>query len=112
MKPLYKIILLSILLCIGFIPTSTAASFEPTKTALYLGDSNPGNYSLLQFVLEHKQHTSSSNTQGLVYHTTIQSHTMEHTTGITDVPLILHITLQQNHNQIPLSVIDRLLTSS
>ena len=45
--------ILSLLLCIGFIPNSTGASFEPAKTALYLGDDNPGNYSLLQYAIEH-----------------------------------------------------------
>ena len=49
----YKIIIFSLMLCIGFIPNSTGASFEPTKTALYLGDDNPGNYSLLQYAIEH-----------------------------------------------------------
>jgi len=49
----YKIIILSLMLCIGFVPNSTGASFEPAKTALYLGDDNPGNYSLLQYAIEH-----------------------------------------------------------
>jgi hypothetical protein len=53
MKTICKIVILSFLLCIGFIPNSTGASFEPAKTALYLGDDNPGNYSLLQYAIEH-----------------------------------------------------------
>ncbi len=53
MKTICKIVILSLLLCIGFIPNSTGASFEPAKTALYLGDDNPGNYSLLQYAIEH-----------------------------------------------------------
>jgi hypothetical protein len=49
----YKIIILTLMLCIGFVPNSTGASFEPAKTALYLGDDNPGNYSLLHYAIEH-----------------------------------------------------------
>jgi hypothetical protein len=49
----YKIIILTLMLCIGFVPNSTGASFEPAKTALYLGDDNPRNYSLLQYAIEH-----------------------------------------------------------
>jgi hypothetical protein len=48
-----KIIILTLLLCIDFIPNPTGASFEPAKTVLYLGDYNPGNYSLLQYAIEH-----------------------------------------------------------
>jgi hypothetical protein len=53
MKTIIKISILALLLCIGFIPNSTGASFEPAKTALYLGDDNPGNYSLLQYAVDH-----------------------------------------------------------
>jgi hypothetical protein len=53
MKTILKISSLALLLCIGFIPTSTGASFEPAKTVVYLGDNNPGNYSLLQFAIQH-----------------------------------------------------------
>jgi hypothetical protein len=53
MKHIIKISCLALLLCIGFIPTSTGASFEPAKTALYIGENNPGNYSLLQYAIEH-----------------------------------------------------------
>jgi hypothetical protein len=112
MKPIYKILLLSLLLCIGFIPNTTAASFEPAKTALYLGDSNPGNYSLLQYVLEHKHINTNSNSPAAPYLSDLRSRYGEKTTGITDVQLILRITLEQHNNQIPLSVIDRLLSSS
>ncbi len=53
MKTIIKISCLALVLCIGFIPNSTGASFEPTKTALYLGENNPGNYSLLQYAIDH-----------------------------------------------------------
>jgi hypothetical protein len=53
MKNIIKISCLALLLCIGFIPNSTGASFEPAKTALYIGESNPGNYSLLQYAIDH-----------------------------------------------------------
>ena len=49
----YKIIILTLLLCIGFIPNPTGANFEPAKTVLYLENDNPGNYSLLQYAIEH-----------------------------------------------------------
>jgi hypothetical protein len=53
MKLPYKIIIISLILCLGFLPNSTGASFEPAKTALYLGNDNPGNYSLLLYAIEH-----------------------------------------------------------
>jgi len=53
MKTIIKITVVALLLCIGFIPVSTGASFEPAKTALYIGENNPGNYSLLQYALDH-----------------------------------------------------------
>jgi len=56
MKLPYKIIIVSLILAVGFLPNSTGASFEPAKTALYLGNDNPGNYSLLQFAIEHSHH--------------------------------------------------------
>ncbi len=56
MKTIIKITCVALLLCIGFIPISTAASFEPAKTALYIGENNPGNYSLLQYAIDHSVH--------------------------------------------------------
>ena len=53
MKLPYKIVLVSLVLCIGFLPNSTGASFEPAKTAVYIENDNPGNYSLLQVEIEH-----------------------------------------------------------
>lgn len=53
MKTIIKISCVALLLSIGFIPASTGASFEPAKTTLYIGETNPGNYSLLQYAIEH-----------------------------------------------------------
>jgi len=66
MKTIIKISVLALLLCIGFIPNSTGGSFEPAKTALYLEDDNPGNYSLLQYAI---QHSSNQNTRSISYGT-------------------------------------------
>jgi len=60
MKTIMKISFLALILCIGFIPTSTGASLEPAKTVVYLVDNNPGNYSLLQYAI---QHGTNQNTQ-------------------------------------------------
>jgi hypothetical protein len=70
MKTIIKISVLALLLCIGFIPNSTGGSFEPAKTALYLGDDNPGNYSLLQYAI---QYSSNQNTHNISYGTDYQS---------------------------------------
>jgi hypothetical protein len=100
----YKIIILTLLLCIGFIPNSTGASFEPAKTALYLGDDNPGNYSLLQYAIEHGSNQGKNSiSQGTNYnagvlidgyteihnHDTLLSHDMIIDSHIYHVPLNL-----------------------
>jgi len=56
MKLPYKIILVSLVLCIGFLPNPTGTSFEPAKTAAFIENDNPGNYSLLQISIEHNHH--------------------------------------------------------
>jgi len=56
MKIPYKILLVSLILCIGFLPNSTGASFEPAKTVVFIENDNPGNYSLLQIAIEHSNH--------------------------------------------------------
>jgi hypothetical protein len=66
MKTFLKISCLALLLCIGFIPTSTGASFEPAKTVVYLAENNPGNYSLLQYAI---QHSSNQNTLSISHGT-------------------------------------------
>lgn len=53
MKIPYRILLVSLILCIGYLPNSTGASFEPAKTVAFIENDNPGNYSLLQIAIEH-----------------------------------------------------------
>ncbi|DAC72635.1 MAG TPA: hypothetical protein DSN98_04240 [Thermoplasmata archaeon] len=72
MKTIIKISILASLLCIGFIPSSTGAGFEPAKTAVYLGDNNPGNYSLLQYALQHHSNQNTdSGSYGTDYHSRV-----------------------------------------
>ena len=53
MKLPYKIVLVSLVLCIGFLPNSTGANFEPAKIVVFIENDNPGNYSLLQLAIDH-----------------------------------------------------------
>jgi hypothetical protein len=102
MKKIIKISILATLLCIGFIPTSTGASFEPAKTALYLGDDNPGNYSLLQYAVAHgTNQQKDSMTQGIHFDTRA-----EHTLGQSFDSLVLHrLMIEGRSYQVPFHLI-------
>jgi len=111
MKTMIKISGLALVLCIGFIPTSTGASFEPAKTALYLGENNPGNYSLLQYAIEH----STTQEKSTAYFGA------QHTPGTTnsngyfipaghETPLIHHLMSIGHKYQVPFQLIGQLFS--
>jgi hypothetical protein len=110
MKTIIKISILTILLCIGFIPNSTGASFEPAKTALYLGDENPGNYSLLQYAIEHGSNQEKNTVSSYPYYTagTIvkEGYFIPH----TETPLIHHLMSVGHKYQVPFRLIGLLFS--
>lgn len=113
MKAIYKITVLSLLLCIGFIPSSTGGSFEPAKTSLYLGDDNPGNYSLLQYAIEHGSHHDNScfshgtNYDNGVVLTDGNAYIQNHET-----PLARHLMLESQKYQVPFHLIGLLFSQT
>jgi hypothetical protein len=111
MKTIIKITCLALVLCIGFIPNSTGASFEPAKTALYLGENNPGNYSLLQYAID------QSSTQEKIP----ACSGSQHTSGTTinngyfiptghETPLIRHLMSIGHKYQVPFHLIGLLFS--
>jgi len=107
MKPIIKISILAALLCIGFIPNSTGASFEPAKTALYLGDDNPGNYSLLQYAVAHgANQQKNSISQGIHFDTK-----PEHTQGQSFDSIVLHrLMIEGRAYHVPFHLINQLFS--
>jgi hypothetical protein len=103
MKLPYKIIIVSLLLCIGFLPNSTGANFEPAKTVLYLGNDNPGNYSLLQFAIEHGQHQGQLQTNNGVL-------IIGCSTGHQNTPLFTRLMAEGHKYQVPFQLIGLLFS--
>jgi hypothetical protein len=104
MKTILKISSLALLLCIGFIPTSTGASFEPAKTVVYLGDNNPGNYSLLQYAI---QHSSNQNTLSISHGTDYQGSIIKGSSQLQnlDIVVVSHLMRDGQSYQVPFNLI-------
>ena len=111
MKKIIKISILAALLCIGFIPTSTGASFEPAKTALYLGDDNPGNYSLLHYAVAHgANQQKNSMPQGM--HVDARAMFSEHTQVQSFNAIVLHrLMIEGSTYHVPFRLISLLFSS-
>jgi hypothetical protein len=109
MKTIIKISILAVLLCIGFIPNSTGASFEPAKTALYLGDDNPGNYSLLQYAVAHgANQQKNSMSQGMHFDART-----EHTQGQSFDSIVIHRLMIEGHTyHVPFHLISLFFSQS
>jgi hypothetical protein len=108
----YKIIILSLMLCVGFVPNSTGASFEPAKTALYLGDDNPGNYSLVQYAIEHG---SNHGKNDILHGTNLNAGVIiEEYTGIQnqDTHSIHHLISDHHAYKVPFNLIGLLFSQN
>jgi hypothetical protein len=106
MKTLYKILLVSLLLCIGFVPNPTGANFEPARTTYTAIGTGPGNYSILQYTVENQSDEDTI----FVYNGTYYDSGIMFFPGSTnivfrDTPPIIHLMGTGHKSQIPVSVL-------